>query len=123
MNALAEYLKKHRSYYTIVVSPDWSQVFDMTAPKQFFICLERDQEKLATKILNLGKKPCCLKFSSKLLIRGSWGTREYIFKIYIHRNVKYHVFVNTLEWRCPLTVILHSFQTQQLVPVSALLLL
>lgn len=79
MNALAEYLKKHRSYYTIVVSPDWSQVFDMTAPKQFFICLERDQEKLATKILNLGKKNMLFEVQFQTTHKRELGNKRVYF--------------------------------------------
>lgn len=52
------------------------------------------------------------------------GEQESIFLRFMYTEMLNSMFfVNTLDWCCPLRVMLHSFQTQQLVQVSALLLL
>lgn len=93
MNALAEYLKKHRSYYTIVVPPDLSQVFDMTAPKQFFICLERNHEKLAIKNMKSCKEPMLFEVQFQTTHKRELGERENIFLRFIYTEILNTMFL------------------------------
>lgn len=90
---MAEYLKKHRSYYTVVVPPDLSQVFDMTAPKQFFICLETDQEKLAIKNTKPWKKPMLFEVQFQTTHKRELGEQESIFLRFIYAEMLNTMFL------------------------------